>query len=367
MECVREAQERKDLITLNQKLLAGKNPKICLKRKQKYGKNGWKAYDDEKDKVRNHLISDQVIRKDKKNLLDFTRKAVNPSVYQNASLDHMSKMKSDQTLKSGDEVLKNIDRDGVLDSYQTEKQEDLIPSLEIKKDGGSRLSSTAKQKYMITQVRNYLPLVKSVSVRDKLQLLLKYLQHHTSTTKELAVNEKGNVVQGLFDTQTKFSEYLNYYVLPVEEKRYTKKPPFYHVIIEGPLNEYSESVKQQNINDGLQPGAKTRKRENSLLGKEEEEEEEEERIERKTDIIPLRAIKDSDLRLELSLQKTAHILTGLNMNLVGGFDSSDYDNMIKIIAFPVYACTSKDGKPVAKKEYLNFCEMLEEEYLNGTL
>ena len=49
MECVREAQERKDLITLNQKLLAGKNPKICLKRKQKYGKNGWKAYNDEKD------------------------------------------------------------------------------------------------------------------------------------------------------------------------------------------------------------------------------------------------------------------------------------------------------------------------------
>jgi hypothetical protein len=360
MSCRSETQERKDLITLNQKLLTGKNPKLCLKRKHKYEKSGWKTYDGEKDKVRNHLISENMIRKDNKNLLDFTRKAVNPSVYPNVRDVSIPGVKNDETLKSTDEVLKNIDRDAVLETYQAEKQEALIPSLEIKKDGGS-LFSPAKQKYMITQVRNYLPLVKNTTVRDKLLLLLKYL-HNTSAAKELTINEKGNVLKGLFDTQTKFSEYLSYYVLPAEEKRSTKKPPFYYVLIEGPLNEYSESVKQRNTNDALHPQTDTQKH-SSLEKVKEEEEEEEERIDRGTDTTPLRAIKDSDLRLELSLRKTINILTSLNINMVGDFDSTDYENMIKIIAFPVYAGSSKDRKNSAKKEYLKFCEMLEK-YLN---
>ena len=71
--------------------------------------------------------------------------------------------------------------------------------------------------------------------------------HNTHSTQELTINNHGNFQKGLFDTQTKFSEYLSYYVLPEEEQRHSKKPPFYDVLIQEPLNEYLDStVPQKN-------------------------------------------------------------------------------------------------------------------------
>ena len=92
-------------------------------------------------------------------------------------------------------------------------------------------------------MQNYLPLVKNTDIHKRLELFLQYLQN-TSSALELTKDNQGNFQKGLFDTQTKFSEYLNYYALPEEEKRYNKKPPFYSVLIEEPLKEYFPTLEK---------------------------------------------------------------------------------------------------------------------------
>ena len=62
MECPRE-----DLVSLNQRLFLGLTPRKILKRKTGYKeKRVWKVYDTDTDNVKNHLTTENMVRKDKK-------------------------------------------------------------------------------------------------------------------------------------------------------------------------------------------------------------------------------------------------------------------------------------------------------------
>ena len=225
----------------------GLNPRKDFKRKTGYNtKSGWKIYDGDTDNVKNHLIAENMLRKGKKKRLDFTTKAVNPTVYPNFDPNEVSELMSrrNEIISKKSDISKNIERDNVLDDgRQIEREESIDPMLETGRVNSGALTSAVRQRYFITQVRNYLPLVKNSDIRGKLKLFLKYL-HNTPSAKELTINERGHVQRGLFDTQTKFSDYLNYYVLSSEEKLHAKKPPFYNVIFGEPLAEYLTLSKQ---------------------------------------------------------------------------------------------------------------------------
>ena len=379
MDCPRSS---KDLVSINQKLFLGLNPRKDLKRKSGYKeKNGWKAYDTNADNVKNHLIAENMVRKDKKKRLDFTAKAINPAVYPNFGVDEIVELgvkRSEPAFKEFDIVSKNIERGNVLDEQRqtSEREESLSPILETKRGNNGPLSALGRQKYFIAQVRNYLPLVKNSDTRGKLKLLLKYL-HNTSSAKELSINERGHVQRGLFDTQTKFSDYLSYYVLPSEEKLHAKKPSFYNVILAEPLAEYLVSNKQQsmfgddvsgNVMDipnarsshvpsgpkADQDAAKSENRKDDEHGYDSE------------GITPLRNIKDSDLRLETSLPKMISLLTSLNIDMTLGVDENDYEKLIDIAAFPIYATNPSRGDIYSKeKEYAEFGDMLRTLLKNG--
>lgn len=355
MDC---SQNDKDLVSLNQKLFLGLNPSQDLKRKSRYKKrSGWKAYDTKSDNVKNRLTAENMVRKDKKKRLDFTNKALNPTVYPNfdaSEIGELSSKRSRPAFSESDPVFQSIERDNVLDERQIERQELFTPILETKKGTNPAFSAFGRQKYFIAQVRNYLPLVKNPGVREKLRLFLKYLQTDPSA-KELIINERGHVQRGFFDTQTKFSDYLSYYVLPSEEKLHAKKPPFYNVIIAEPLTEYLASNRQQNALDKTDirnvPEAVSTfpKVEKRLDGEREDSEE----------ITPLRNIKDSDLRLETSLPKMINLLTSLNIDMTSGIDENDYEKLINVTAFPIYATNpSRDAVPLKEKEFANFVGLL---------
>ena len=62
MECHRD-----DLVSLNQQLFMGLNPKKGFKWKTGYNtKSGWKIYDGDTYNVKNHLIAENMLRKGKK-------------------------------------------------------------------------------------------------------------------------------------------------------------------------------------------------------------------------------------------------------------------------------------------------------------
>ena len=86
MACKRR---KEDLISINQKLLTEKN--LCTKRRYpvEKKKGGWKVFDTKKDDLKNHLISQTVVRENK-NTLDFANKAVNPAVYPDVNLNDIS-------------------------------------------------------------------------------------------------------------------------------------------------------------------------------------------------------------------------------------------------------------------------------------
>ena len=377
MECPRD-----DLVSLNQQLFMGLNPRKGSKRKTGYNtKSGWKIYDGDTDNVKNHLIAENMLRKDKKKRLDFTSKAVNPTVYPNFDPNEVSGLMSrrNEIVSKRSDISKNIERDNVLDDgRQAGSVESLDPMLEMGKVNSGTLTSAGRQRYFITQVRNYLPLVKNSDIRGKLKLFLKYL-HNTPSAKELTINERGHVQRGLFDTQTKFSDYLNYYILSSEEKLHAKKPPFYNVILGEPLTEYLTLSKQGAASENGPSnvvGATNAKsldsssREETDIGttkmEDREKGEQEYNDEDDKGIIPLRNIKDSDLRLENSLPKMINLLTSLNIDITGGIDENGYEKLIDIAAFPIYATNpSKSMISSKEKEYNEFKDMLRTLLKNG--
>ena len=379
MECHRD-----DLVSLNQQLFMGLNPRNRKDSKRKTGyntKSGWKIYDGDTDNVKNHLIAENMLRKGKKKRLDFTNKAVNPAVYPNFDPSEVSGLMSrrNEIISKESGISKNIERDNVLDDgRQIEREESLDPMLERGRANSGTSLFAGRQKYFITQVRNYLPLVKNSDIRGKLKLFLKYL-HNTPSAKELTINDKGHVQRGLFDTQTKFSDYLNYYVLSSEEKLHVKKPPFYNVILGEPLAEYLTSSKQGTAPDnGLANVAETkdvksldfssRGKANTDATKTEDREEDEQEYndEDSKGVIPLRNIKDSDLRLESSLPKMINLLTSLNIDMTGEIDENDYEKLIDIAAFPIYATNpSKSAIYSKEEEYNEFGDMLRTLLTNG--
>ena len=362
----------------------GLNPRNRKDSKRKTGyntKSGWKIYDGDTDNVKNHLIAENMLRKGKKKRLDFTNKAVNPAVYPNFDPSEVSGLMSrrNEIISKESGISKNIERDNVLDDgRQIEREESLDPMLERGRVNSGPLLFAGRQKYFITQVRNYLPLVKNSDIRGKLKLFLKYL-HNTPSAKELTINDKGHVQRGLFDTQTKFSDYLNYYVLSSEEKLHVKKPPFYNVILGEPLAEYLTSSKQGTAPDnGLANVAETkdvksldfssRGKANTDATKTEDREEDEQEYndEDSKGVIPLRNIKDSDLRLESSLPKMINLLTSLNIDMTAEIDENDYEKLIDIAAFPIYATNpSKSAIYSKEEEYNEFGDMLRTLLTNG--
>ena len=79
----------------------------------------------------------------------------------------------------------------------------------------------------------------------------------------------------------------------------------------------------------------------------------------KKDITPLRSIKDSDLRLQLTLQKIVHIPDGLDIGMTETFTTEQaYEGIINVIAFPVFAITGQKENNLEKNEYSKFCKML---------
>ena len=58
---------------------------------------------------------------------------------------------------------------------EREREESLDPMLETRRINSGPLISAGRQRYFITQVRNYLPLVKNSDIRGKLKLFIKYL------------------------------------------------------------------------------------------------------------------------------------------------------------------------------------------------
>ena len=181
--------------------------------------------------------------------------------------------------------------------------------------------------------------------------------YNSASAEDLSINDKGDVQRGLFDTQTKFSDYLSYFILSSEEARREKKPPFYDVIIEGPLSEYFSrgSQKSNNVVNALINDHKL-----SKLEKERGSE-----IYNIDSATPLRNIKDSDLRLDTSLPKMMNILTSLNIDMASELDKNDYENLINIIAFPIYATNpSKKMIDVKKREYIKFVDKLKN-FLTG--
>ena len=375
MECPRD-----DLVSLNQQLFMGLNPRKGSKRKTGYNtKSGWKIYDGDTDNVKNHLIAENMLRKGKKKRLDFTTKAVNPAVYPNFDPNEVSELMSrrNEIISKKSDISKNIERDNVLDDgRQIEREESIDPMLETRRANSGSLISAERQRYFITQVRNYLPLVKNSDIRGKLKLFLKYL-HNTPSAKELTINEKGHVQRGLFDTQTKFSDYLNYYILSSEEKLHAKKPPFYNVILGEPLTEYLASSKQGTASDnGLANVVETkdmksldfssREKANTGATKIEDREEGEQEYNDEDGVTPLRNIKDSDLRLESSLLKMINLLTSLNIDMTVEINENDYEKLIDIAAFPIYATNpSKSAIYSKEKEYNEFGDMLRTLLKNG--
>ena len=375
MECPRD-----DLVSLNQQLFMGLNPRKDFKRKTGYNtKSGWKIYDGDTDNVKNHLIAENMLRKGKKKRLDFTSKAVNPAVYPNFDPNEVSELMSrrNEIISKKSDISKNIERDNVLDDgRQIEREESIDPMLETRRANSGPLIFAGRQRYFITQVRNYLPLVKNSDIRGKLKLFLKYL-HNTPSAKELTINEKGHVQRGLFDTQTKFSDYLNYYILSSEEKLHAKKPPFYNVILGEPLTEYLASSKQGTASDnGLANVVETkdmksldfssREKANTGATKIEDREEGEQEYNDEDGVTPLRNIKDSDLRLESSLLKMINLLTSLNIDMTVEINENDYEKLIDIAAFPIYATNpSKSAIYSKEKEYNEFGDMLRTLLKNG--
>ena len=353
-------REDKDLVGLNQKLFLGLNPKSTSGGKSRYrGKKGWKAYDTGVDNVKKRLTAENVIRSRANKRLDFTTKAANPSVYPNFEIGEIaeSESKKDGLLpKKSDSISRNIERDNVVYEHQVEEDESL-PLVTVKKSGhGITGSDLPRQKYFITQIKNYLPLVKDENVRKKLRIFLKYL-YDTSSANELAINEKGHVQRGFFDTQTKFSNYLNYYMLPEKEKLGVEKPLFYDVVIGDPLTAYLSSNKQ--LLEGDRPGEVNHmpvkiKTESDIR----EVNDRAENVE--NEIIPLRNIKDNDLRIEVSLPKMINLLTSFNIEMGATLSEDDYKNLIKITAFPIYAVNPSKGDIESKMdEYNKFGHMLE--------
>ena len=98
MNC--SSSRKDDLISLNRRLLMGMNcGKNNLKRKRKSAeKTGWKAYDTGDNKVKNHIISENVVREHNKDLLDFDSKAVNPVVYPNLDTSESDSKISDRKI-----------------------------------------------------------------------------------------------------------------------------------------------------------------------------------------------------------------------------------------------------------------------------
>lgn len=352
-------QGDKDLVELNQKLFLGLNPKNRTSRKSKHReKKGWKVYDTDVDNVRKRLTAENVIRSGNNKRLDFATKAVNPVVYSHAGVEGIAESESKKDgslLKKSDLISRNIERENVVYEHQVEGDES-SPVVTVKKgDYNTTGFELPRQKYFITQIRNYIPLVKDENVRKKLRIFLKYLRD-TSSASELAINEKGHVQRGFFDTQTKFSNYLNYYMLSEKEKVGVEKPLFYDVVIGGPLAAYISSSKQ--LLDGGEPEGG-----NHIPGRiktESDIREVGDRLENaESGIIPLRNIKDSDLRLEASLPKMITLLTSFNIDMGMRLSDNDYENLIKIIAFPIYAVNpSKKDIESKKDEYKGFGDTL---------
>lgn len=355
-------QEDGDLVKLNQKLFLGSNPRNGFKRKSRYREQkGWKAYDTTSDNVKKRLIAENMIRKDNKKRLDFSTNAVNPIVYPNFESNKLSESeskKSELPLKKLDGISKNIERDNVVDGYQAEREESLDPLPTNMTNNIATGFGFAKQKYFIAQVRNYLPLVRDEDVRKKLKMFLRYL-HDTSTANELTINEKGHVQRGLFDTQTKFSDYLNYYIMSGEEKLRVNKPLFYNEIIADPLASYLASNKQQNTLEGVSSGVASGNRPVKVKADPDVKETRDQTESKGGGITPLRNIKDSDLRLETSLPKMVSLLTSFNIDMGLELDKNDYENLIRITAFPIYATNpSGEGIESNKRKYTEFGDML---------
>ena len=141
MDC--QSSRKEDLISLNRRLLLGMNckKKKNIKRKRKRKSNertGWKIYDTDNDKIKNHIISENVVRKHNKDLMDFSKKAVNPVVYPNLDkIESNLVVPDEKNINEGmDDVTRNIKRDNVLEEYQSEKKELFIPpTSELKTEG----------------------------------------------------------------------------------------------------------------------------------------------------------------------------------------------------------------------------------------
>ena len=142
MECPRD-----DLVSLNQQLFMGLNPRKTSKRKIGYNtKKGWKIYDTDTDNVKNHLIAENMVRKDKKKRLDFTGKAVNPTVYPNFDptvVVGLMPRKDEMIISKESDISKNIERDNVLDDgRQIEREESLDPMVETRRANNGSLIFT---------------------------------------------------------------------------------------------------------------------------------------------------------------------------------------------------------------------------------
>ena len=352
-------QGDKDLVELNQKLFLGLNPKNRPSRKSRHReRKGWKVYDTDADNVKKRLTAENVIRSGNNKRLDFATKAVNPTVYSHVGVEGIAESESKKDgslLKKPDSISRNIERDNVVYEHHVEGDES-SPLVTVKKgDYDTTGFELPRQKYFITQIRNYIPLVTDENVRKKLRIFLKYLRD-TSSGNELAINEKGHVQRGFFDTQTKFSNYLNYYMLSEKEKLSVEKPLFYDVVIGDPLTAYLSSSKQLLEGDGskvvnhIPVKIKTESDIRDVRNRSENTE---------SEIIPLRNIKDSDLRLEASLPKMINLLTSFNIDMGVTLNDNDYENLIKITAFPIYAVNpSKRDIESKKDEYNEFGGML---------
>ena len=156
--------------------------------------------------------------------------------------------------------------------------------------------------------------------------------------------------------QTKFSDYVSYYVLPLKEKRHAKKPSFYDVILAEPLAEYLAGSKQskRGLND-----LNSTKTEVPIPKIEREVNEE------RGEVTPLRNIKDSDLSLETLLPKLINLLTSLNIDMAGKIDEKDYKKLMNVITYPIYATNlSKEALHMKEKEFNDFVQTLRS-FLDG--
>lgn len=312
-----------DLVSLNRRLLIAKNPKRKLNFSETSIEDRRKTGVDI-DNVKKHITNENVIRGDNRHRLDFAKKAVNPVVYPELNGSDISELEGVQEndIQKPNHIEENINRgNNVLEGYQSEKQEINTPL--PKGIVGDSIPSPKQRNYFVRQVQNYLSLVRNPKVKEKLSILLKYLQN-SPTSHELSLNDRGEVQRGLFDTQIKFSEYLNYYVASADNEKRVKRPAFYDVIIEDPLNEYSKvggRFHGQSSTERVEYKSNTKKNGTTQL----------------------RDIKNDDLRLQITLPKLVNLLETLNVNTVSNeeLDEDDYEDLINIIAFPIYATSTQ--------------------------